>query len=99
MLGAQSLPRLQCASQIRDLQLQEGCCQWRRGAPGMGEDTARLASAPDFPVDERTDRGFANWFRSLEQVRPGCCCCRQHQGIAFKAKPVLMAERLRRNQP
>ncbi len=28
-----------------------------------------LASAPDYPVDEKTDKGFANWFRSLEPVR------------------------------
>ncbi|KAK9842053.1 hypothetical protein WJX81_006373 [Elliptochloris bilobata] len=29
----------------------------------MGDDRV----APDFPVDERTDKGFSNWFRSLEQ--------------------------------
>lgn len=51
-----------------------------------------MASAPDFPVDERTDRGFANWFRSLGQVRRGCWYCRQHQCIASEAKLVLMAE-------
>ena len=28
-----------------------------------------LALAPDYPVDEKTDKGFANWFRSLEAVR------------------------------
>ena len=28
-----------------------------------------LASAPDYPVDEKTDKGFANWFRSLDAVR------------------------------
>lgn len=28
-----------------------------------------LASAPDYPIDEKTDKGFAKWFRSLEAVR------------------------------
>jgi len=40
---------------------------------------AEEASAPDFPVDERTDKGFANWFRSLGQVRCRRSAMLQHR--------------------